>query len=53
MAAFQTVTSYLNAAFSRDNIGQIVPKRELFAPGRSLVQGVVIKEGHPSSRPLG
>jgi hypothetical protein len=45
MAAFQTVTSYLNAAFSRDNIGQIVPKRELFAPGRSLVQGVVIKEG--------
>jgi len=38
MAAFQTVTSYLNAAFSRDNIGQIVSKRELFAPGRSLAR---------------
>jgi hypothetical protein len=45
MAAFQTVTSYLNAAFSRDNIGQIASKRELFAPGRSLAQGVVVKEG--------
>jgi hypothetical protein len=45
MAAFQTVLSYLNTAFSRDNIQQLVDKRENWAPGRSLGQGAVVKEG--------
>jgi hypothetical protein len=45
MAAFQTVLSYLNIAFSRDNIQQLVDKRENWAPGQSLGQGAVIKEG--------
>jgi len=45
MAAFQTVLSYLNQAFSRDNIQQLVANRENFAPGRALAQGAVVKEG--------
>ena len=45
MAAFQTVLSYLNIAFSRDNIQQLVDKRENWAPGRALAQGAVVKEG--------
>jgi hypothetical protein len=45
MAGFQTVLSYLNSAFSRDNIQQLAEKRENWAPGRKLGQGAVIKEG--------
>ena len=45
MAAFQTVLSYLNQAFSRDNIQELATKRENFAPGRALAQGAVVKEG--------
>jgi hypothetical protein len=45
MAAFQTVLSYLNVAFSKDNIVELATKRENFAPGRALAQGAVVKEG--------
>jgi hypothetical protein len=45
MAAFQTVLSYLNIAFSKDNIVELATKRENFAPGRALAQGAVVKEG--------
>jgi hypothetical protein len=45
MAAFQTVLSYLNIAFSKDNIVQLATQRENFAPGRALAQGAVVKEG--------
>jgi hypothetical protein len=45
MAAFQTVLSYLNVAFSKDNIVQLATQRENFAPGRALAQGAVVKEG--------
>jgi hypothetical protein len=45
MAAFQTVLSYLNVAFSKDNIVELATKRDNFAPGRALAQGAVVKEG--------
>jgi len=54
MAAFQTVTSYLNAAFSRDNIGQDSPKRELFrAREDRWGAGRVIKGRAPVFTPFG
>jgi hypothetical protein len=45
MAAFQTVLSYLNLAFSRDNIVALAANRDSFAPGKPLAAGLVIKEG--------
>lgn len=45
MAGLQTILSHLNLAFSRENIEELAKKREVFAPGKPLAAGVVIKEG--------
>jgi hypothetical protein len=45
MSGLQTILSHLNVAFSRERIGELVPKRDAFAPGKPLAAGVVIKEG--------
>src|SRR5262249_42088982 len=43
MPGLQTVLGQLNSAFTRDEIGKLVEKRESFAPGKPLAAGVVVQ----------
>jgi hypothetical protein len=45
MPGLQTTLSDLNRAFGRDNIKDLVARREAFAPGKPFAAGVVVKEG--------
>jgi hypothetical protein len=44
MPHLQTALGTLNIAFSKENIGKLVPKRSAFAEGHELAQGVVVHE---------
>ena len=42
MPHLQTILGQLNYAFSRENIGKLVEKRDAFAAGKSLFSGLVV-----------
>ena len=43
MPGLQTVLGQLNSAFTREEIGKLVEKKESFAPGKPLAAGVVVQ----------
>jgi len=44
MPHLQTALGSLNIAFSRENIDRLVPRKEAFAQGQTLAQGIVVDE---------
>jgi hypothetical protein len=49
MPGLQTTTGYLNDAFSRDHIKELVGSRHVFAPGKPLREGLkLVLKGKPA-----
>lgn len=48
MPGLQTTTGYLNEAFNRGHIQDLVARRDVFAPGHRLSAGLkLVLKGHP------